>query len=236
MTAAASSTRSGSIFAATSDEPYPSALVSKIAESWRSTPSSLTRAMRARTSASSMPSRSASTRYGRGSSGKSHWTAFSSSRSASSSWSTCSSPACGSSRSGSSLTFMCSIVPRSPLPGKSLRVTGLGRRRARGRAAIALVAELEPDTALPTVAIQRDVELLTRLALADLAHQLSDARDRGRGTRLPDVDDHVSLYEPGIVGGAAGHDALNARAAADAGGVVGGPDAEPAVLGAPVCS
>jgi len=41
MTAAASSTRSGSIFAATSDEPYPSARVSKIAESWRSTPSLL---------------------------------------------------------------------------------------------------------------------------------------------------------------------------------------------------
>src|SRR4029450_7834208 len=73
MTAAASSTRSGSIFAATSDEPYPSARVSKIAESWRSTPSSFTRATRARTSGSSMPSRSARTRYGRGSGGKSHW-------------------------------------------------------------------------------------------------------------------------------------------------------------------
>src|SRR5256886_3443035 len=235
MTAAASSTRSGSIFAATSDEPYPSARVSKIAESWRSTPSSFTRATRARTSASSLSSRSASTAYGRGSRGKSHWTAFSSSRSASSSWSTCNSPACGSSRSGSSLTVMYSIVPRPTAPGKSLRVPGLGRRGARGRARITLVAELEAHWALPAVAVHGDVELLTRLAPPDLAHQLGDTRDRGRRTGFPDVDDHVSLHEPRVGGRAAGHDALYACPAAGAVGVVGGPDAEPAVLRAPAC-
>src|SRR2546421_7869225 len=236
MTAAASSTRSGSIFAATSDEPYPSARVSKIAESWRSTPSSFPRATRARTSASSLSSRSASTAYGRGSRGKSHWTAFSSSRSASSSWSTCNSPACGCSRSGSSLTLMYSIVPRPTGRGKSLRVPGLGRRRARGRARIPLVAELEAHSALPAVAVHRDVELFTWLASPDLAHQLGDARDRGRRARFPDVDDHVSLHEPRVGGRAAGHDALHACPAAGAVFVVGGPDADPAVLRAPACS
>src|SRR5437660_3658774 len=236
MTAAASSTRSGSIFAATSDEPYPSARVSKIAESWRSTPSCFTRVTRARASASSLPSRSASTAYGRGSSGKSHWTAFSSSRSASSSWSTCNSPACGSSRSGSSLTLMCSIVPRPTARGKSLRVPGLRRRRTCGRARIPLVAELDAHSPLPAVAVDRDVELLTRLASSDLAHQLRDARDRGRRTRFPDVDDHVSLHQPCAGRRAAGHDALHACPAAGAVGVVRGPDAEPAVLRAPACS
>src|SRR5947207_15360702 len=236
MTAAASSTRSGSIFAATRDEPYPSARVSKIAESWRSTPSSFTRETRARTSLSSTPSRSASTAYGRGSSGKSHWTAFSSSRSASSSWSTCSSPARGSSSSGSSLTLMHPIVPRPMAPGKSPRVPRLGRRRAPCRARIPLVAQLEAHSALPAVAIQRDVELLTRLAPSDLAHELRDARDRGCRAGFADVDDHVSLHQPGIVGRTAGDDALDARPAADAVGVVGRPDTEPTVLRAPSCS
>src|SRR3954465_13908390 len=58
-----------------------------MADSWRSTPSSLTLAIRSITSASETPRRSPSTANGRGSRGKSHCTALSSSRSSASSWS-----------------------------------------------------------------------------------------------------------------------------------------------------
>ena len=130
MTAAASSTRSGSILAATSAEPYPRARVSKMAESWRRTPSSLTRATRSRTASSLSPSRSPSTANGRGSSGKSHCTALRSSRSSASSWSSLAVVVMPSwsrgTRAGGQLG---PPVPVSPSPPTATSPAAAGRRR-----------------------------------------------------------------------------------------------------------
>src|SRR6478672_3799804 len=76
MTSAAASMRSGSTLAATSAEEYPSARVSKIAESWRSTPASLADRRAPSTSSSVRPSRSARSANGVAVSGNDHWTAL----------------------------------------------------------------------------------------------------------------------------------------------------------------
>src|SRR4051812_5173105 len=115
-----------------------------MAESWRSTPEAFAARNRDRTSSSERPSRSPSAAYGAATSGKSHWTAFS------------------SSASTSSVTGTWSRVGE---PGRSTDRRGGGRahghdRSGRGRAGARLAGELHGEREVAAVARDLDVDPL----------------------------------------------------------------------------
>ena len=148
--------------------------MSKIAESWRSTPDSFTLATRARTVGSSTPRRSASTANGRASSGKSHWTAFSSSRS----------------RSSNSSAFVTGPAPSLDRPVPCSRTDVPCSTLGSGCAADSARRRAEPDAHLDAPACPGAGPITTVRPGSRLLHErghVADRLDRAAVDRLDEI-------------------------------------------------